>query len=107
MGTSLAAPSEVVATEEHHVVWGNVLPINPTSSLYNESHVQFGENRAPTHCNVLLSGMDGVHLEVNAHVLGVTSINPLPKLLKSKACAKIGGLMKKNSFSENFNWSIL
>jgi hypothetical protein len=31
----------------------------------------------------------------------------LPKLPKNKACAKIGGLMENNSFSENFNYRIL
>jgi hypothetical protein len=76
METSPAVPSEAVATKEHHVVWGDILPINPTSPFHNKSHVQFGENRAPTHCDVLPSRMDEVHLEVNARVLGMGSINP-------------------------------
>jgi hypothetical protein len=31
----------------------------------------------------------------------------IPKVPLNRACAKIGGLMETNSFSENFNYGIL
>jgi hypothetical protein len=73
--TSSTAPSKAVATKECNVVGDNVLPTNPAFPLYNQCHIQFGENRAPTHCNVLPIGMNGVHMEVNVPVPSVGSIN--------------------------------
>jgi hypothetical protein len=75
MGTSSAAPNEVVASEERHVVEDDVLSTNPTSSLYNQRHVQSGKNRAPAYYDVIPSGMDGIYAEVNAPIPGVGSIN--------------------------------
>jgi hypothetical protein len=69
-GTSLATPDKVMASEEYHVV-----PTNSSSPFHNQFHIQSGENKTPAHYNVLPSGMDGIHAEVNAPVLGVGSIN--------------------------------
>jgi hypothetical protein len=74
METSPAALGKAISIEECHVVGDNVLPTNSAFSLYNQRHVQSGENRASTHCDVLSSRMDGVHVKVHALVPGVGSI---------------------------------
>jgi hypothetical protein len=75
MVTSSTAPGKAVAIKERHVVGNDVLPTNIASFLYNQRHVQSSEKRAPAHCDVLLSRMDGVYVEVNASILGMGSID--------------------------------
>jgi hypothetical protein len=41
----------------------------------DKRHVQSSENRGLAYCNMLSSRMDGIHMERNAPVLGVESMN--------------------------------
>jgi hypothetical protein len=75
IGTSSAALCEAVASEERHMVEDDVLPTNPTSPLHNQCHIQSSENQNFTHCHMLSSGMDGIHVEGNAPIPGMGSIN--------------------------------
>ena len=68
MKTSPATLRKAISIEECHVVGNDVLPTDLAFSLYNQRHVQSSENRASTHCNVLFSRMDGVHVKVHASI---------------------------------------
>lgn len=73
--TSLAALCEALASEEGHMVEDNALPTSPTSFLHNRCHIQSSENQNFIHCHMLSSGMDGIHVEGNAPIPSMGSIN--------------------------------
>jgi hypothetical protein len=83
IGTSPTTPGETVASEEHPMPENDAPPINQASPLHNERLIQSTNDRGPTHCIVLPSGIDGIDTERNAHVPSVENINMLDAALVS------------------------
>jgi hypothetical protein len=97
-GTSPITPSEAVASNECHVIEDNALPTNLASPVHNQRHIQSSENRASTHCDVLQSGIGGIHKEVNASVQGKASINthdPLINFLQEIAAHPVPSFLTR------------
>jgi hypothetical protein len=75
--TSPTASGDMMASEERPMHDNDVPPTNPVSPSPNELLVQGTDGGGPTHCFLLLSGIDGVDTEGNAHVPTLEIINML------------------------------
>jgi hypothetical protein len=75
--TSPTTLDDTMASKEHPMHDNDVPPINRASLLHNEHLVQSTDDRGPTHCVVLPSGIDGVDTEGNVVVPSMENINTL------------------------------